>query len=252
MDSSWGAGMSDQPPYLFDPASWSLTDPTAIPARVGEHLLYSGLALAIAAAVAIPIGMLIGHTGRGAFLTATISNSWRALPTFGLLSLLVTLIGVGEVPALAALVVLAIPPILLATYAGVRAVEPAVVDAARGMGLRGTQVLRGVEAPIAVPLIMGGLRSAALQVVSTATIAAYVGLGGLGRLLVDGLALGDYDQVVAGAVVVAALSILADLLLAGTQRLVVSPGLAARTATRPRGPAATRMTPSNPADAASV
>ena len=244
--------MSDQTPFLFDPASWSFTDPTAIPARIGEHLVYSGVALGIAAAIAIPIGMLIGHTGRGAFLTATISNSWRALPTFGLLSLLVTLVGVGEVPALAALVVLAIPPILLATYAGIRAVEPAVVDAARGMGLRGAQVLRAVEAPMALPLIMGGLRSAALQVVSTATIAAYVGLGGLGRFLVDGLALGEYDQVLAGAVVVAALSILADLLIAGAQRLLVSPGLAAGTPSGSRASTAPRTTPPQPADAASA
>lgn len=172
----------------------------------------------------------------------TVGNSWRALPTFGLLSLLVTLIGIGQLPALVALVALAVPPLLLAAYSGVQAVDRATVDAARGMGLTGRQVLTQVELPIAAPLVIGGLRSAALQVVSTATIAAYVGLGGLGRLLVDGLALGDYPQVVAGAVVVSALAILVDLALAGLARLVVSPGLTGSG----RRPFSARPTPTTP------
>ena len=215
--------------YLLDPAHWAFGDPESIPARVVEHLGYSGLALLVAAVLAIPVGLVIGHTGRGAFLAVTVGNSWRALPTFGLLSLLVTLIGIGQLPALVALVALAVPPLLLA-------------DAARGMGLTGRQVLTQVELPIAAPLVIGGLRSAALQVVSTATIAAYVGLGGLGRLLVDGLALGDYPQVVAGAVVVSALAIVVDLALAGLARLVVSPGLTGSG----RRPFSARPTPTTP------
>jgi osmoprotectant transport system permease protein len=227
--------------FLLDPANWVLGSPTGIPHRIVEHLGYCGIALLVAAVVAIPVGLAIGHTGRGAFLVISIGNAWRALPTFGLLSLLVALIGVGPIPALAALVVLAIPPLLLATYSGVQAVDPGTVDAARGMGLREVQVLSHVEVPIALPLVIGGLRSAALQVVSTATIAAYVGLGGLGRLLVDGLALGEYDQVVAGAVVVAGLAIAVDLALAAVQRYAVSPGL---TSTPSRGqPARTSTSP---------
>ncbi len=228
--------------YLLDPAHWTLGDPESIPTRVVEHLGYSGLALLVAAALAIPVGLVIGHTGRGAFLAVTVGNSWRALPTFGLLSLLVTLIGIGQLPAQVALVALAVPPLLLAAYSGVQAVDPATVDAARGMGLTGRQVLTQVELPIAAPLVIGGLRSAALQVVSTATIAAYVGLGGLGRLLVDGLALGDYPQVVAGAVVVSALAIVVDLALAGLARLVVSPGLTGSG----RRPFSARPTPTAP------
>jgi osmoprotectant transport system permease protein len=169
--------------------------------------------------------LLIGHTNRGAFLAINIGNAGRSLPTFGLLSLIVTLVGLGQVPLILALVVLAVPPMLTTTYAGLRAVDPAAVDSARGMGMRPLQILFRAEVPIALPLILSGVRSAALQVVATATVAAYVGLGGLGRLLVDGLSLNQYDRVVAGAVLVATLAIVIDLFGGLVQRLVVSPGV---------------------------
>ncbi|RWZ52961.1 ABC transporter permease subunit [Labedella phragmitis] len=219
-------------PYLLDPENWTDSAVTSIPELIGTHLLYTALALVIAAAIAIPVGLFIGHTGRLAFVAINAGNVGRSLPTLGLISFLVVLIGGGLFPALIALVILAIPPILTSTYAGLRAVDPAAVDAARGMGMRELQTVFTVEVPMALPLMMSGLRNAALQVVATATVAAYVGLGGLGRLLVDGLALNQYDRVVAGAVLVAALAILIDLLAELLQRVVVSPGVSGRAVTR--------------------
>lgn len=211
--------------FLFDPENWSGS--TGIPDRLVEHLGYTVLTLVIALLIAIPVGAWIGHTGRGGFVVVGLANGLRALPTLGLLVLIVGATGLGLLGPIAALVILAVPPILAGTYAGVRNVDAAVVDAARGMGMRGREVLFGVELPNALPLIIGGVRSAVLQVVSTATIAAYVALGGLGRFIIDGLAVRDFPQMVAGSVLVALLSIVADLLLAGLQRLLVSPGLRA-------------------------
>jgi osmoprotectant transport system permease protein len=220
--------VNDDRAYLFDPANWRWASPQSIPHRILEHLEFTAIALAIAAAIAIPIGFYIGHTNRGAFFAINIGNAGRSLPTFGLLSLIVTLVGLGQLPLIFALVVLAVPPILTTTYAGLRAVDPAAVDSARGMGMRSLQILFRAEVPMALPLILSGLRSAALQVVATATVAAYVGLGGLGRLLIDGLSLNQYDRVVAGAVLVAALAIVIDLGGGLLQRLVVSPGVSGR------------------------
>ncbi|MDT7618211.1 MAG: osmoprotectant transport system permease protein, partial [Pseudonocardiales bacterium] len=178
-----------------------------------------------ALAIGVPLGAWIGHTGRGGFLAVGLANGLRALPTLGLLILLVTLMGLGITGPLIALVILAVPPILAGTYAGVRNVDTAIVDAARGMGMRGREILFQVELPNALPLIIGGVRSSVLQVISTATIAAYVALGGLGRFIIDGLAIRDFPQMVAGSILVALLAIVADLLLAGLQKLLVSPGL---------------------------
>ena len=135
------------------------------------------------------------------------------------------MVGIGLLPVTIALVVLAVPPMLAGTYAGVRNVDRATVDAAQGMGMRDRDVLLKVELPNALPLIFGGLRAATLQVLATAAIAAYVALGGLGRYLIDGLAVSDYTQVIAGALLIAALALLVEGALAGVQRLVVSPGL---------------------------
>ena len=156
--------------------------------------------------------------------------------------------GLGLLGPITALVILAVPPILAGTYAGVRNVDPAVVDAARGMGMRGREVLLGVELPNALPLIIGGIRSSVLQVISTATIAAYVALGGLGRYIIDGLAVRDFPQMIAGSILVALLAVAADLLLAGLQKLIVSPGLRAVPPRRP-APAACGA-PSKTPDAA--
>jgi osmoprotectant transport system permease protein len=209
--------------YLFDPANWSGIQ--GIPMRLVEHLGYTALTLLIALVIAVPVGAWIGHTGRGGFAVVGLANGLRALPTLGLLVLIVGATGLGLLGPITALVILAVPPILAGTYAGVRNVDPAVVDAARGMGMRGREVLLKVELPNALPLIIGGIRSSVLQVISTASIAAYVALGGLGRFIIDGLAIRDFPQMIAGSVLVALLAIVADLMLAGLQTLVVSPGL---------------------------
>ena len=209
--------------WLTDPAHWQGS--TGVPFRLAEHLEYTVLAMLFALVIGLPIGAMVGHSGRGGFVVVGVANGLRALPTVGLLTIAVLIAGLGLAPPIFVLVVLAIPPVLAGTYAGIRAVDPAVVDAARGMGMREWQILLRVEVPNAMPLIFGGIRSAALQVIATATVAAYVALGGLGRFVVDGLASRDYAQMLAGALIVAILAIVVDLLLAGVQRLIVSPGL---------------------------
>lgn len=229
--------------YLTTGSNWSLGDSMSISARLLQHLQYTVLALAIAAVIALPVGFYIGHTGRAAFVAINAGNAGRSLPTLGLLTFMVTLIGIGLVPAIIALVVLAVPPLLTNVYAGLRAVDPAAVDAARGMGMKSWQILFQVECPMALPIMLSGLRNATLQVVATATVAAYVGLGGLGRYLIDGLALHDYVQVVSGAILVAVLAVVLDVVLSAIQRLVVSAGVTGRAATRRRRPAAAVVPP---------
>lgn len=198
--------------YLVDPANWQ--GPTGIGARILQHLWYSLLALAGAAVIAVPIGLAIGHFRRGEIVVVGAVNALRSLPTLGVLTLLVLLLGLGLVPPILALVLLGIPPLLAGAYAGVANVDRQVVDAAEAMGMTTRQVLLRVEVPNALPLILGGLRSATLQVIATATVAAYVNLGGLGRYIFDGLALRSYDRVLVGALLVAALALIVDGLLA--------------------------------------
>ncbi|GAA1876319.1 ABC transporter permease [Lapillicoccus jejuensis] len=222
-----------------------LTDPANRSDIIGQtlaHLRFSVLAVVVAALIAIPLGLWIGHTGRGKIVAVTLTGAARAIPTLGLLFLIVLVIGphvsgdlAFSLPSEIVLVVLAIPPILSGTYAGIDEVDPAARDAAKGMGMRGWEVLRKVEIPCALPLFLSGLRSAFLQVIATATIAASVGLDGLGRFLIDGQAVRDYDQMASGAVLVALLAIVVDLLLALVQRLVVSPGLSGRAGRGRRG-----------------
>lgn len=220
---------------LLDGSMWALGTDGGFWQRLVEHLGYTSLALAIAFLIAFPVGLLIGHTDRFAFVAINSGNAGRSLPTLGLIAIIVVLFGIGLLPVTVALVVLAIPPILTNTYAAVRAVDRHTVDASRGMGMTETSILLRVELPIGLPLIFGGLRNATLQVVSTATVAAYVGSGGLGRYLIDGLATRDYPQMFAGAVLVGLLAVVLDLLLATVQRLVVSPGVSGRAATRRTG-----------------
>ncbi|MBM4588193.1 ABC transporter permease subunit [Rhodococcus hoagii] len=198
--------------YLVDPANWQ--GPTGIGARILQHLWYSLLAVAGAAVIAVPIGLAIGHFRRGEIVVVGVVNALRSLPTLGVLTLLVLLLGLGLVPPILALVLLGIPPLLAGAYAGVANVDRQVVDAAEAMGMTTRQVLLRVEVPNALPLILGGLRSATLQVSATATVAAYVNLGGLGRYIFDGLALRSYDRVLVGALLVAALALIVDGLLA--------------------------------------
>lgn len=235
----------DGTPYLLDGANWDWATAGSIPHLLLTHLGYTAIAVVVGFLIAFPIGLLIGHTGKGAFLAINAGNAGRSLPTLGLLSLLVVLMGLKFTPVLIALVVLVIPPILTSTYAGLRTVDPNAVDAARGMGMSSSQVLFRVELPMALPVVFGGVRAAVLQVVATATVAAYVGRSGLGRLLVDGLAVNDYGRVIAGAVVVAALAIVLDVLLGLVQRYAVSPGITGRGLSRTRR---TGSVASSPAD----
>lgn len=227
--------------WLLDSDHWYSTRfDVGIVDQLLNHLRYSGIAVALALVIALPIGLAIGHTGRGTWLVSA-SNAARALPTVGVLVLLVVIIAphfYGRtdagylIPTEIVLVLLAMPSILANTYAGVQNVDPAVRDAAYGMGMTGGQVLVRVELPIALPLIFSGLRAATLQVIATATIASYVTLGGLGRFIYDGLAQRDYPQMISGGLLVAALALVTDLVLALVQRLVVSPGITGRTRRR--------------------
>jgi osmoprotectant transport system permease protein len=203
-------------------------DPGNIPVRIVEHLGYSGLSLLIAALIALPLGVALGHSGRGAFFVVNLANAWRAIPTLGLLVLMVILLGFSPLAWLIPLVALAIPPILINAYEGVAAVEHELKDAARGMGMRPWQQLVRLEIPVALPLILLGLRTAATFVVSTATIAAEIGLGGLGRYIIDGLSVSDYGEVAGGAALVALLAVAVQLVFAGLRRLVVPAGLRKR------------------------
>jgi osmoprotectant transport system permease protein len=194
--------------WLTSSEQWS--GPDGIPARLVEHIWYSALGVVVAALIALPVGLLIGHTGRGSLAANTMSNFWRALPTLGVVILVFRIEPLSIWPVLVALVVIAIPPILLNTEVGIRAIDPTIRDAARGMGMTGWQALWRVEVPLAMPLILAGLRSATGQVIATATIAAYVGLGGLGRFIIDGYSVRDIGEISGGAVVVAALALVVE------------------------------------------
>ena len=180
--------------WLVDPANWSGRNGIAV--RGLEHLWISAVALVIGVAIGLPLGLFIGHTGRGSFVAVSIANIGRAVPSLGLLGLAFLLLlplglGVGPLPAILALAALAIPPVVVNTYAGLRDVDRDLIEAARGMGMREVQVLTRVEMPIALPVILAGVRTSAVQVVATATLAAVVGGGTLGELIIIGFNTGD-------------------------------------------------------------
>lgn len=199
--------------WFADPAHWSGED--GIPVRVWEHVQLSGLAVGIAAAIALPLGLYLGHTGRGGFVAINVANLGRALPSLALIALglvasIALSLGLGFWPTLFALLPLALAPILTNTFVAVRAVDRDTVEAARGMGLRERQIVRRIELPLALPLILGGIRTASVNVIATATLGALVAGGALGRYIVDGLALQEYDRLFAGALLVALLAILTE------------------------------------------
>lgn len=222
--------------WFGDPANWE--GPNGIPARLLEHIVMSGLAIGIALLIAFPVGLYIGHTGRGAFLAVSLANIGRAVPSYAVLVILFPLsiavdraAGLGDIAfvgTLLAMVLLAIPPIVTNTFAGMRGVDPDLVEAGQGMGMRGGQILRRIELPVALPVILAGMRTAAVQVVATATLGAVVGGGGLGRFIVQGIARFDHERLVAGALMVALLAIATELFFSWLQRRAVSPGLDAR------------------------
>ncbi len=210
---------------------WVTTDANwhgsgSIPQQILAHLGYSVLPLLIAALIGIPVGVAIGHGGgKRAVAVINIANAWRAIPTLGLLTLLAVYLGFSPLTWLLPLVVLAIPPILVNSYEGVAAVDPSVKDAAVGMGMTPWQQVTRVEIPNAMELILVGLRTSAIFVVATASIAGYIGLGGLGRFIIDGLASDQYGPVAGGALLVVILAVLVLALFAGLSRLVVPAGL---------------------------
>ena len=255
-------GLDRVPIWFNDPSNWWGADGLLV--RMREHLVYTAIIVVIATLIALPLGLLIGHTGRGVVLLVGVANGLRAVPTLGLLILLsvwltpkidsqAAIPGVIDrgnlgyfIPAVIVLVLLALPPILTNTYAGVQNVDPAVRDAARGMGMTGGQIVRQVEFPCALPLIMSGIRSATLQVIATVAVAGYVFLGGLGQFIVDGVSQltnlqNGYPAMVAAGIVVAVLAVVIDGVLSVIQRLVVSPGISGRFSTRPQEGVAAEM-----------
>jgi osmoprotectant transport system permease protein len=214
-----------EPGFLAEVIEW-FTDSTnwsgsfGIPTRILEHLQITAAAMAIAAGIALPVGMYIGHRRRFEFLIVSVGNIGRALPSFGLLLLFVIAMGLGDAPIVLTMTLLAIPPILINTYVGVQAVDPDALEAARGMGTTELGVLGRIELPLAAPVIMAGLRIATVQVIATATLAAVAGGGGLGRYILDGFASGDDAQLFSGAVLVAALALVIDGAFLLLQRLV--------------------------------
>lgn len=203
--------------WIFDPANQGGS--SGLWARSWEHLWYTLLAVAIAAVIAVPLGWYVGHTGRGRGLVVVSTGAARALPTLGVVTLVGLALGIGLVAPMVALVLLAAPSILAGAYAGLEAIDPRTVDAARAMGMSEWQVLTKVEVPLGLPLLLGGLRSATLQVVATATLAAYVGAGGLGRFLFLGLKTQDYPQMLAAALLVVVLALVLDVVFELTERL---------------------------------
>jgi osmoprotectant transport system permease protein len=208
--------------WLNDPLNW--TNPGGILDRLGEHLTISAAAVALGCLVAWPIGLWLGHFGRGGGAVLLISNVTLAIPTIALLTILpLTALGFGQRPVIVALAVFAVPPLLANAYTGVRQVDPETRDAARGMGLSGGQLLRRVELPLAVPYLAAGFRTAAVQVVATAALASFVNGGGLGQIISAGFGLGiavGGGQILAGGLLVALLALSVEVILATVERAV--------------------------------
>ncbi len=211
--------------WFADPANW--TGPNGIPVRTWEQIWMSLLAMGLALVVAMPVALTLGHLRKGVFLATNVGNIGRAVPTLGVLVILASIpeIGVGNTAAVLALALFAIPPLLTNTFRGIASVDPQIRDAAQGMGMGGWGILSRVEIPLAMPLIAAGVRTATVQVVATASLAALVGGGGLGRYVVDGYALQDNTLIVAGAILTAAIALVAEGFLALGQRMATPRGL---------------------------
>jgi osmoprotectant transport system permease protein len=222
--------------WLNDPLNW--TNPGGLMDRLLEHLVISFWAVLLACMVGWPIGIWLGHRGKGGGSVITVANLTLAIPTLALLTILpLTPLGFGKPPVIVALAVFAVPPLLANAYTGVRQIDPETRDAAKGMGLSGTQLLRQVELPLSVPYLAAGLRTAAVQVVATAALATFVNGGGLGEIIGAGFGIGMSNgggaQIVAGGIAVALLALLVEAILAGVQRLVTPKALRTRRRVRP-------------------
>lgn len=209
--------------WFTNPIHWTGTD--GIPTRLVEHLQISAISVVIAAVIALPIGIVLGHYGKLGNLAINVSNVGRAVPSFALLVLAFQIFGLGLTPIIIALVALAIPPMVTNSYVALREVDPDIKEAARGMGYRELAQILRVEIPLAVPLLMAGIRTSAVQVVATATLAALIAGGGFGRYIVDGLDEQDYTKLVAGAILVALLALATEVGLAGLERLLIPRGI---------------------------
>ena len=226
--------LGDVARWFGDPAHYQGSD--AVQTRIFEHVAVSGLAVLVGILVALPIGLYLGHTGRYGFIAVNVANIGRAIPSLAAVALAIpiagTLLGVqnglGFWPTFFALIPLALPPILTNAYVAVRDVDRDVIEAARGMGLSDAGILRRIELPIALPVVLAGIRTAAVNVVATATLGALVAFGGLGRYIVDGLALREYDRLLAGALLVALLAIFVEVTFSRFERAAVSPGIQPR------------------------
>jgi osmoprotectant transport system permease protein len=204
--------------WFTDPVNWSGS--AGVPTRLLEHLQVASISVGLGSLVALPVGMYVGHSRRFEFLIVSVANIGRAIPSFGLLLLFVILFGLGDEPIVAVMALLAIPSILINTYVGIQAVDQHTVDAARGMGMSDLGLLGRIEMPLAAPVILAGLRIAAVQVVANATVAAVAAGGGLGRFIVDGFAAGDRPEIFAGALLVALLAIATEVAFGFLQRAV--------------------------------
>ncbi|MET0726485.1 MAG: ABC transporter permease [Leifsonia sp.] len=245
--------------WIIDPANWVPGGQSPLPVqdRLAEHLLYTFIAVLIAAVIAMPLGFYIGHTGKGRQFVISFTGAMRALPTLGVLFFLTMVLGYSMISTTAnflgtmiALVLLAIPSILAGAYSGLESVDRQTIDSARASGMTELQILTKVEIPLSLPLIVGGLRAGVLQVIATVTIASYVGLGGLGRIIASGIGLNDYDRILGGAILVTVLALLVDAVFAIIQRLTATPGVGSARETerdslrrRAPGPSTTVGTP---------
>jgi osmoprotectant transport system permease protein len=229
--------------WIVDPVNWQGNG--SIPQRIAEHLGYTAIAMVVAVLIAVPLGWWIGHTGRGKELVVGLTGAARALPSFGLLFLFVMIAGVSqrEPAAVIVLMLLAVPPVLAGAYAGFEVIDRRIIDAARSMGMTEWQILWKVEVPLGLPLLFGGLRSGVLQVVATAVLISYIGLGGLGYDIVQGIALRRFDQMLGSAILIIVLALLLDALFAVLERYAVPRGVRAGRATDVRTtPAGRRAT----------
>jgi len=248
--------------FFTDPANW--TGDTGIPNRLFEHLYISGSSILLAIIVAVPIGLYIGHTNRGSGVAINLANIGRAIPSYAMIVIPLPLFfvlapvlgydagfGLTFLPIFFAMTFLAIPPLLVQTYAGLRSVDRDLIEAGRGMGMSERQILTRVEVPIASSILIGGLRTATLQVIATATIGAILAGGGLGRLIFDGMLQGEpgYPALYAGAILVAGLAIGVDLILAGVQRRLTPRALRKARRGGASGPASVVGGPDVPAPA---
>ncbi|WGD38336.1 ABC transporter permease [Lysinibacter sp. HNR] len=215
--------------YVWQALAWipeHLYGSDGVIERVYQHLLYTLLSVVIAAVIAIPLGIYIGHTGRMRFVATSVTGAMRALPTLGLVALFGLYLGAGLAAPIAAVSLLAIPPLLAGAYAGVESIEKQTITAARAQGMTAWQIVRGVEIPLALPLLWGGLRSAVLQVIATVTVAAYLPLGGLGRFIFDGLPVRNYPEMLAGSILVIVLALVCDGILVVAYALFQPQGVA--------------------------